>query len=190
MGRHPRVDYQGALHHANAHSVDERPLYETAVDRVRFLQLVGQVCFRFGWRCAAYCLMDTHYHLLLETPEAQLAKGMSWLNGGYARGFNKRYGRRGHLFRDRYYTRLVTRGEHGTEAVRYIALNPVRAGACASPRMWRWSSYPAALGLVKPEPWLDRHLLFDIVGLRASAPGAAERLAAFVEDCGDRDTES
>src|SRR5439155_3803614 len=115
---------------------------------------------------------------------------MQWLNGGYARGFNMYYGRKGHLFRERYHTVLVTRGEHAVEVVRYVALNPVRAGMCPSPASWRWSSYPAAIGAAKTEQWLDTQLLFSILGLRPGSPGAQGRLAAFVEDCGVDDTDS
>src|SRR5581483_8892164 len=112
MGRPPRPDFHGALHHVTARSVADRPLFDSAWDRFKFLRLVGEACERFDWRCASYCLLGTHYHLLLETPEAKLADGMHWLNSCYAHWFNKPRGRRGHLFGDRYHTTLVTRGGH------------------------------------------------------------------------------
>jgi REP element-mobilizing transposase RayT len=181
MGRPHRVDYPGAIHHANAHAVGEEPLFRNDGDRRWFLTLVGFAAERFGWRIAAYCLMENHYHLVIETTRPTLSDGMEWLNGGFARSYNKRYKRKGHLFRARFHPEPVVRGEHALEVVRYLARNPVRAGACARPEEWPWGSYRAALGLAKPEPWLDEELLFSLIGERLDRQ-ARERLRRFVDD--------
>ncbi len=91
----------------------------------------------------AYCLMSNHYHLLIETPEPNIANGMQWLNSTYAHRFNEKYERIGHLFQRRYARRLIVDDEHLREVIRYIPLNPVRAGLCKRPEDWPWSSYRA-----------------------------------------------
>jgi putative transposase len=90
--------------------------------------------------------MSNHYHLLVRTPQPNLARGMRDLNGIYAQAFNRRYSRVGHLFQGRYRAVLVESDEHLLTALAYVVRNPVRAGMCASPREWRWSSQAAALG--------------------------------------------
>jgi REP element-mobilizing transposase RayT len=181
MGRPPRQDYLGAIQHANAHAVGDEPLFRNDGDRLWFLKLVGLVTEQFAWRCAAYCLMDNHYHLVIQTTNPTVAAGMQWLNGGFAKSFNQRYKRKGHLFRARYHAEPVVRGEHGLEVVRYLARNPARAGLCAKPENWQWGSYRASLGLAAPQPWIDEALLFSLIGER---PGrrARERLRRFVDD--------
>jgi len=98
------------------------------------------------WACHAYCLMGNHYHLLIETPEANLSVGMKKLNGVYAQMFNWKHDRSGHLFEGRFKAVLVERDSYLLEVSRYIVLNPVRAGLVKDPSMWRWSSYRATAG--------------------------------------------
>jgi hypothetical protein len=99
--------------------------------------------------------MANHYHLLLETPEIGLSRGMKWLNQKYAEAFNVRHERVGHLFQGRFKAILVEREAHLLELLRYIVLNPVRCGAVGSPDKYEWSSYRATAGLCPPPPWLD-----------------------------------
>jgi REP-associated tyrosine transposase len=103
--------------------------------------MLGDVLSSRGWIRHAYCLIPNHYHLLLEVPELDLPRGLHRLNGRYARRFNQRHGRVGHVFGGPYFAQPVRRDEHVIEACRYIVLNPVRAGLCAHPADWPWSSY-------------------------------------------------
>ena len=98
--------------------------------------------------CHAYCLMENHYHLLVETPRANLDDAMQRLNGTYAMRFNRHHERSGHVFQGRYGAKLIIDDDYAFTVVRYIAANPVQAGVCAAPEEWPWSSYAATAGLV------------------------------------------
>jgi hypothetical protein len=124
--------------------------------------------------------MDNHYHLLIETPLANLAVGAQRLNGIYAQTFNKLYGRAGHLFQGRYHAVLVEKESHLLEVARYVVLNPVRAGLRHDPAAWRWSSYRSTAGLERPHDWLTTDWLLGQLG--ATRPEAQERYRAFVTD--------
>jgi putative transposase len=115
-------------------------------DRQMFLDLLERVVGGHSWRCTAYCLMSTHYHLLVTTPQANLAVGMRQLNGLFARRFNSRRDRSGALFESRYRCELVMSDGHLLEIYRYLALNPVRAGMVERPEDWRWASYSGHIG--------------------------------------------
>ena len=135
---------------------------------------------RHGWAVHAYCLMDNHYHLLLHTPEANLAAGMQQLNANHAQRFNRLRNRPGHLFQGRYASSLVDSEAHLIQSARYIALNPVRAGLCPTPERWRWSSYRATIGLDPGPEVLDPSTLLGPFG---SPDDRARRgFQAFVED--------
>ena len=116
-------------------------IFSDEIDYLTFLRLLANVVTTRGWSRHAYCLMPNHYHLLLEAPELDLPVGMRLLNGRYARRFNLRHDRSGHVFQGRYAAEPVSRDEHVIEACRYIVLNPVRAGLCSRPEEWPWSSY-------------------------------------------------
>lgn len=143
-----------------------------------FLQFLGEAATRFGWSVTAYVLMTNHFHLVIQTPEPNLSRGMQWLNGTYAGWFNRRHGRSGHLFQGRFHAVLVERETYAAEVLRYVALNPVRAGLAERPETYRWSSYRATAGLDPAPDWLDVasvHLLFG-----ADAPTAQAEYRAFV----------
>ena len=114
---------------------------------------------RFGFRYHGYCLMGNHYHLMVETPNANLGKGMHWLNGVYAARFNATHDVDGHLFQDRYWASPVAGAKAVVEVARYIAANPLRAGLCDRAELWPWSSYPMALGIT-PRP---SHVTLDLI---------------------------
>jgi REP element-mobilizing transposase RayT len=124
------------------------------IDRRYFFDLLGHVVARFSWLCHAYCLMDNHYHLVVETPLPNLPSGMRQLNGRYAQSFNARYDRSGHVFQARYRSILVDKESYLLALCRYVVLNPVRAGVCSHPADWSWSSYGATSGLEEPESFL------------------------------------
>ena len=119
------------------------------------LSTIGRAKRRHGWKVHAYCLMSNHYHLLIETPEPNIAIGMQWLNSTYAHRFNEKYERIGHLFQRRYADGIILTDEHLHEVIRYIPLNPVRAGLCKRPEDWPWSSCRATLGYGPREPFLS-----------------------------------
>jgi putative transposase len=133
-------------------------------DRSRFLRLLAIVVFRYGWFCHMYCVLGTHYHLAIRTPDANIDRGMQWLNAVYAKTFNKRHERFGHLVSERYSSRVVDSEEYAVELCRYIPLNPVKAGVCTAPQRWPWSSYPATIGRATVPPYLDPSWVLDRFG--------------------------
>jgi REP element-mobilizing transposase RayT len=122
-----------------ARGVDGQRIYRVDDDFELFIRLLVIVEQRFEWVVHAYCLMPNHYHLVVETPLPNLPVGMKHLNGVYAQGFNRRYGRRGHLFQERYVSRAVEDEEYAEVLIPYVLGNPVRAGLCSDARHWSWS---------------------------------------------------
>jgi putative transposase len=147
MPRTRRPDIAGGTHHVTARGNGRQTVFRDDADRRAFLSLVREVVERWEWKCLTYCLMDNHFHLLVTTPEPTLAVGMQRLNGRYAQHFNARHRQSGHLWQGRYHSELVQRDSHLLEAVRYIALNPVRSGLCERPEAWRWGAHRALAGL-------------------------------------------
>jgi len=169
MPRKPREEEPGAINHVYARGNDRRVIYLDDLDRQNYLRMLGRVVTRKRWRCLAYCLMENHVHLLLETPEANLGAGMGPFHSLYAQTFNERHGTSGHLFQGRYGATRVLTDEQLWTAAAYIARNPVAAGLCARPEEWAWSSHLAALGRPSPD-WLDTSRLLEFFG-RTSAEG-------------------
>lgn len=124
-------------------------------DRDILFWLLDGVVAKFSWECVSYCFMTTHLHLLVETLLPTISAGMQQLSGQYAQGFNRRYGRRGHVVESRFWADLVQDDLHLLSVARYMALNPPAAGACRAPQDWLWSSYRATAGYV-PSPTLLR----------------------------------
>ena len=143
MSRQLRLQFPGAVYHVTSRGNAQQDIFADDADRARFLDLLGREIEQHRWRCHAYCLMDNHYHLLVETPEANLSRGMGRLNMAYAQAFNRRHGRSGHLFQGRFHAVVVEKDNHLLELCRYVVLNPVRAGSAAVPEVWPWSSYRA-----------------------------------------------
>lgn len=178
--RPPRLQIPGAAYHVTARAVAGRALYPDASAFQYFLTVLAKVVDRHDWVCGFYCLMTTHYHLVVRTPEADLARGIQWLNGCYGQEFNKRYGLEGHVFFRRYHSEVIEREAHFLELGRYLPNNPVRAGLCAHAQDWPWSSYPALLGLCAPPAFLSVGWLLEVFG--RDRQSARRRLRAFVED--------
>lgn len=147
MPRPPRNELDDGLYHITSNAVADADLYRDDRDCEVFLGVLDTAVRRFRWICHAYCLMTTHFHLLIETREPNLARGMQWLNSAYAIRFNKRHSRRGHVFQARYHPVPIVREAHLLEVARYIVLNPVRAGLCRDAAGWKWSSSRATAGL-------------------------------------------
>ena len=134
MARPLRLEYEGAVYHVTSRGNARDEIFLGDVDRAQFLETLGDAIRRHGWICHAYCLMTNHYHLLIETPEAGLSRGMQLLNGVYTQWFNRRHQRVGHLFQGRFKAVLVEKESHLLELARYVVLNPVRAGMVRSVR--------------------------------------------------------
>jgi len=134
------------------------------VDREAMLALLGQVCARFNWICHAYCLMTNHYHLVVETPDGNLSRGMRHFNGVYTQRFNRRHDRVGHVFQGRYHAVLVDKDAYLMELARYVVLNPVRARMVQHPGQWQWSSYRATVDRVAGPWWMETDWLLSQFG--------------------------
>ena len=154
-----REEVEGGVYHVFARGNDKRLIYRDDIDRRTYLVMLRGTVRECRWRLLGYCLMDNHVHLLIETPEANLGRGIQRMHGLYAREFNARHRRAGHLFQGRYgAVRIKTDEQLWTVAV-YVAMNPVEAGLCATPDEWPWSSHSATLAATAPE-WIDvRRLL-------------------------------
>jgi REP element-mobilizing transposase RayT len=173
MARGPRFDHPGALHHVTARGIVGRALFADHGDHYGFLVLLARAAERYGWQFHGFCLMTTHYHLVMETPEANLSRGMHWLNGTYAQRHNSRHGRPGHVFEGRFKAVVVEHEPHLYEVVRYVVLNPVRAGICDSPEGWPWSSYAATAGLQDAPSFLRLDRILPWFG-KETGPAQAE----------------
>ncbi len=163
MPRKPREEIPGGFFHLAARSVDGANVFREANDRLILLALLHGVVQRYDWRCQSYCLMTNHFHLIVRTMRPTLSRGMQALCGTYGLRFNKRYERCGHLFGGRFMSVAITSDEHLLEAHRYVARNPVRAGLCARPSDWRWSSYRAIVDLDAPFAFLDVDGVFRVL---------------------------
>jgi putative transposase len=181
MARPLRIEFSGALYHVTARGNERKPIVHDDFDREEWVARLEQVVRRFAWRCHAWCLMQNHFHLVVETPKANLARGMRQLNGVYAQRFNSRHRRVGHLFQGRYKAILIDREAHLLEACRYVVLNPARAAVGAEHHeRWRWSSYRASAGLEPAPTFLDLTSLLERFARERSL--ARRRYRAFIRD--------
>lgn len=154
MARPLRIEYPGAFYHVTVRGNARQDIFEDDEDRRRFLGLLGHVVARFHLRLHAYCLMDNHFHLVVETPEANLSKAMRQLNGVYTQAFNRRHGRVGHVLQGRFKAILVERDSYLLELCRYVVLNPVRTKTARKADTYPWSSYRATAGISGIPPFL------------------------------------
>jgi len=178
MARPLRLEFAGALYHVTSRGNRQELIYELNADRESFLTIMSDVCKRYNWVCHAYCLMDNHYHLLVETPDANLSKGMRQLNGMYTQIFNRAHHRVGHVFQGRYKAILIDKDSYLLELSRYIVLNPVRARMVGSAEEWPWSSYLATVEQQAKPSWLNTEWLLAGFGQQKSK--AIEAYKCFV----------
>lgn len=181
MARALRLEHPGAIWHVTSRGNERRDIVRADRDRRQFLNILAEVADRHRWIVFAYAIMSNHYHLLIETPLPTLSVGAKRLNERYARWFNVEHRRVGHLFQGRFKSILVERESHLLELVRYIVLNPVRAGMVEYPGDFEWSSYRATAGLGPAPSWLaiDEVLAEFGPGSRAVR---CERYREFVAD--------
>jgi putative transposase len=161
MARPLRLDYCGAVWHITARGNERRDIVRDDHDRRTFVELLGRCVQKYAWILHTWTLMDNHYHLVVEVPEANISRGMQWLNGCYAQRFNRRHGRVGHLFQGRFKGILLDSDEYLLRLCRYVVLNPVRAGMVSRPEEWPWSSYRAIAGLDPTPNWLTTSTLLS-----------------------------
>lgn len=182
MPRRPRIVAAGATYHITARGNRRQAIFADDDDHKLFLAILAQTVASHRWRCAAYCLLGNHFHLLVQTPAAagDLSAGMHRLNGRYAQWFNERHGVDGHLFQDRFHSLLIERESHLLVAIRYIFLNPTQAGVCGAAEDWTWSSYAATLGRVPSPPFLSPRIVLDPFG--RDVLEARRHLVSFVGD--------
>lgn len=164
MARPLRIEFEGAVYHITSRGNAKGDIYKTDKDRQEFLTLLNNTCNRFNWYCHAYCLMDNHYHLLIETNTPTLSKGMKYLNGTYTQYFNQEHKRIGHVYQGRFKAILAEKESYLLELSRYIVLNPVRARMVRAARDWPWSSYQATAGIVQAHACLTTDWLLSAFG--------------------------
>jgi REP element-mobilizing transposase RayT len=184
MGRKPRIFEPDAYYHLTSRGNNGEAIVRDDLDCLDFLRWLSRIVFEEKWRVISYCLMTNHYHLLVGPPNTGFAGGMQRLNCGHARRMNRKHERTGHLFKNHYSWRPVESDAHLHEAIRYIVLNPVRAGICKGPEDWPWSSYRACAGLELPS---DLLALGDLLGLFGRNPPKAHAAYRTFVAAGMRD---
>ncbi len=164
MARPLRIVYPGAFYHVTSRGNEKKAIFKSNGDRSKFLEYLQSANDRYNAVIHVYCLMENHYHLLLETPSGNLPQIMRHINGAYTTYFNIKRDRNGHLFQGRYQAILVEQDVYAKELSRYIHLNPVRAGVVGSPEAYPWSSYLFYIGAQKPPAWLHRDFILGYFG--------------------------
>ncbi|HVH50555.1 MAG TPA: hypothetical protein VM690_00285 [Gaiellaceae bacterium] len=174
-------DTAAGFFHVYTHSVWAAPnLFRDDQDRVVFIRELAQAVKKARWTCLAFCLMTTHYHLVLEVEDGALPVGMHALNFRFAAHFNKRHSMKGHVLGTRYGARRLVDGESLRDRFRYIVLNPVEAMLCKAPGEWEWSSYPGLIGLAEPHSFVDATRVIEL--FEGSREVALGHLRRYVEE--------
>lgn len=179
MARPLRIEFSGAFYHVTARGNQRSTIFTNYADRLAWLEILGQTAERFHWRVYAYCQMENHFHLLVQTPEANLARCMRHLNGVYTQRFNRQHNRCGHLLQGRYHAVIVDEETYLLQVCRYVLLNPVRAGLIRRASNWRWSSYRSTIGAAMAPQWLATAELLR--RFSTSAVGAIGEFRCFVD---------
>ena len=154
MARRPRIQYPGAVYHVDTRGNRKAFIFKDDFDRSLLMELVAEIHDRYAVRFYAVCLMGTHYHLVIETPRANLSEAMRQLNGRFTEKTNARHQLTGHLFEGRFGSALIERDRYLRRAVRYVLRNPVKAGQVSDPADWPWSTYRATAGQAPCPKWL------------------------------------
>lgn len=187
MARPLRLEYPGAFYHVTSRGNEKKAIFMSNRDRGKFLSYLESASNRYGAVVHAYCLIDNHYHLLLETPRGNLSQILHHINGAYTAYFNTRMKRSGHLFQGRYKGLLVEKDPYSQELSRYIHLNPVRARLVERPSAYRWSSYRSYVGQEEKPLWLRTESILGYFGEKKSS--AQRNYQKFVEGTIEDSTE-
>jgi REP element-mobilizing transposase RayT len=188
MGRPLRIEYPDAFYHITARGNERKNLFRSNRDRERFLGYLESASDRYKAIIHAYCLMDNHYHILVQTPAGNLSQVMHHINGAYTNYFNTKRKRSGHLFQGRYKALLVDIDEYAQELSRYIHLNPVKAGMVEKPEQFKWSSYRDYIYLNKSPSWLFTDFILSLFSRKISV--AKKQYRRFVETMVAKEYES
>jgi len=180
MSNKHRIEEPGASYHINANALDGMPLYRDEVDRLRFFDMFAAEVERSDWTILEYTFMTTHYHVLLTLNKCTLSSGFQRLQSRYARSYNRRHGRRGVVWQQRFHDELIESDGHLFETVRYVALNAPRARMVDAAEDWPWCSYGAAIGRHDPDPLVDERALLGLFS--PSVEEARRKLQAYVEE--------
>lgn len=193
MARKLRVQYPGAIYHVMNRGDRREPIFHDEQDRSRFFETLGQACGKTGWQVHAWCLMANHFHLVIETPQANLVAGMKWLLGTYTSRFNRRHRLSGHLFSGRYKALIVDGSGNGylRTVCDYVHLNPVRAKQLKVDqplRNYPWSSYGEYLKAPAQRPgWLRVDRLWGEMGIRQDSAAGRRQFEVMMEERRRRD---
>ncbi|MFC1841105.1 transposase [Thermodesulfobacteriota bacterium] len=179
MARALRIEYEGAFYHITSRGNDRKRIFYSKTDYSRFKSYLKEGAKKFGFILHSYVLMTNHYHLLIETPNANLSKIMHYINGSYTTYINRKRGRRGHLFQGRYKSILVDRDNYLLELSRYIHLNPVKAGIVERPQDYINSSYNSYINK-KGEDIVCRDLIWSMISKKTK--DAPSFYKSFAED--------
>ncbi len=178
MPRPLRIEIENGVYHVTARATSGGKVFDGDGERRTFMRTLSATVSRQKWICLGYCLLSTHYHLIVKTPFANLAGGMQYLNGIYAQVVNRDRLRHGHMFSERYSAERIERDEHLLATLRYVARNPVAAGICKQPEDYRWCSHRAVVGLGIAPPFLATNAVLALFG--PSRDRARERYYALV----------
>ena len=159
MARPLRIEFPGAVYFITSIGNQNQNVFLDSEDAKSWIDVFERVCDRFGWKCYAFCLMGNRYMIVVETPEANLSKGMRQLNGIYTQSFNRRHESGGHLFQGRYKSVLVQKEKYLAGLVRYILFLPVLSGFAKHPQQFKWSSCKFLFGREECPGWLDNNFL-------------------------------
>ena len=181
MARPRREFIPGAIYHVFSRGSNRNAIFVFDGDRTDFLVCLKRVAERHELVVLGYCLMPNHYHLIAQTPDARLSRAMKELNGRYALRFNRRYARDAHVFKNRFGAVVLEAESHFVWTCAYVVMNPVRAGLCAAPEEWPWSSYRASIGLERAPAFLARDQLMSYFA--TDTEGAITAYVKQVEAC-------
>jgi putative transposase len=188
VARKLRVEYGGAIYHVLNRGDRQEPIFQDDADRQRFMETLGEACVKTGWQVHAYCLMPNHFHLVMETPQANLVAGMKWFLGAYTARFNRRHRVFGHLFSGRYKSLIVDGSGDGylRTVCDYVHLNPVRARLLGSKeplQAFTWSSYGDYLKTPARRPiWLRVDRLLGETGVPRDTTAGRRQFALRMEE--------
>lgn len=176
----PRLHYPGAVYHVILRGNSGQEIFFDAGDRTRFFLLLQESVERFGFRIHAFCLMTTHLHLAIQVGDIPLSRIMQNIGFRYTQFINRKYLRTGHLFQGRYKALMIDADSYLLALIRYIHLNPLRAGMVSRPEEYPWSSHPSYLGIVPGPPWLTTD--WALARFAGQSGLAVERYREFVNE--------
>lgn len=187
MARPLRLHVPGRAYHVFARGDNKGLIFHEDADYQKFLSFLDRALKRFGAECAAFCLLDNHYHLLVIPHLHSVSRIMQYVNGSYAQWFNRKYGRVGHVFQGRFGSKIVDDASYLLTVVRYIAMNPVEAGRVRRPEDWSWGSHRATCGLEAVPACLSLEPIWRAVNCADAVSGRRRYLAHITGGTGAED---